>query len=286
MANDGLARIYFVSFAVQTLLQGILFCTSFLFVYLMLRRRHQTRMALDMVSLAGVILITVGVSAHWSLSFAQLFNAIFPAGDQDATAYLVDLRNPLFIAKTYLFDVAVGLADLLFEGDSIFGNSLGARLVATMALAISLNTYCTVMIAWRIWKAGRCVARYGGPSLSESFIIFIESAGLYLLFVVITLVIYLSGSPVLFLCVDCNTAFAGLAYMFINVRVALGIAHQGVPTEPSGMNFASRPLTQQATILDLELGDTEVVSRFMKLPFFFRAHAAPEEGTQTDERTF
>ena len=73
---------------------------------------------------------------------------------------------------------------------------------------------------------------------------------------VITLVIYLSGSLVLFLCVDCNTAFAGLAYMFINVRVALGIAHQGVPTEPSGMDFASGPLTQQETILDLELGDT------------------------------
>ncbi|KAL1657421.1 hypothetical protein GGF50DRAFT_122004 [Schizophyllum commune] len=63
MANDELARIYFVSFAVQTLLQGILFCTSFLFVYLMLRRRHQSRIALDMVSLAGVSLITVGVSA-------------------------------------------------------------------------------------------------------------------------------------------------------------------------------------------------------------------------------
>ena len=70
------------------------------------------------------------------------------------------------------------------------------------------------------------------------------------------MVVYLVGSPVIFSLVDLATVIAGLAYMFINVRVALGIAHQGVPTEPSGMNFASGPLTQQATILDLELGDT------------------------------
>ncbi|KAL1731740.1 hypothetical protein EV714DRAFT_271304 [Schizophyllum commune] len=92
--------------------------------------------------------------------------------------------------------------------------------------------------------------------MQQSFVIFIESAGFHLLFSVAAVVVYLVGSPVIFSLVDLATVIAGLAYMFINVRVALGIAHQGVPTEPSGMNFASGPLTQQATILDLELGDT------------------------------
>ncbi|KAL1752625.1 hypothetical protein FB107DRAFT_277479 [Schizophyllum commune] len=343
MANDDLLLIYFVSFVVQTALQGILFFTSSLFVYVTLCRRYRTPLVSNKFGLVGAALITGGATSYWGLSFAQLYRAIFHPGNQSPTVYLSDLRNPLFLTKIYLHFTFTAIADLLFvyrlyvvwqdrrcvvlppllavagyfsiatsaitwlaqaaDNKNIYDIAYSPRVIVSGILTIwrvasdrlflpaahhrySLNMYCTILISWRIWRAGRCAVRYGGPSLSQSFVIFIESAGFHLLFSVAAVVVYLVGSPVIFSLVDLATVIAGLAYMFINVRVALGIAHQGVPTEPSGMNFASGPLTQQETILDLELGDTEVVSHFKELPFFFRAHAAPEEGTQTDERTF
>ncbi|KAI5826151.1 hypothetical protein K523DRAFT_355414 [Schizophyllum commune Tattone D] len=275
MANDGLLLIYFVSFVIQTALQGILFCTSTLFVYVMLCRRSRSPLVLD-VGLVGAALISGGAISYWSVSFAQLYNAIFQPGNRSPSVYLSDLHNPLFLTKIYLLFTFAAIADLLFiyrlyvvwqdrrcvvlppllvvasafsiaisaitwlaqaaDNRNIYDIAYSPRVNVAGILTISLNMYCTILISWRIWKAGRCAVRYGGPSLSvcvriapdpsapndttmqQSFIIFIESAGLYLcgllpplflltyshsippmLFVVITLVIYLSGSPVLFL---------------------------------------------------------------------------------------
>ncbi|KAL1658352.1 hypothetical protein GGF50DRAFT_92690 [Schizophyllum commune] len=255
MADDDLLRMHFVSFSIQTLLQGIFFCTSVLFVYLTLRRRLHMHAALNKYGLVGVFLITAGVTA--------LYDATFLANAAEADAYLADLSNPLFITKTYLFDFSVAIADLLFvhftssgeidpslsflpfyysqdlslwDGESIFDMALKPRLVVIGILTIS--------------GSGK---RGDALRAARSFVVFIESAGIFLFFTVLSLAVYLAGSTVVFIIIDCNIFFAGLAYMFINVRVALGEAHDGVPTGPSGLKFAF-DLTQQATVLDLELG--------------------------------
>ncbi|KAL1677306.1 hypothetical protein EV122DRAFT_214560 [Schizophyllum commune] len=89
------------------------------------------------------------------------------------------------------------------------------------------------MIAWRIWQAGSCTKRFGGPRISESLVIFVESAGLYLTYDVVLLSLYIGRHPACMVVLDLGAEIAAMAYMLISVRVSLGIARAG-PFPQSG----------------------------------------------------
>ncbi|KAI5888213.1 uncharacterized protein SCHCODRAFT_01034572 [Schizophyllum commune H4-8] len=255
--------------------------------------RSRTPFVLD-VGLVGAALITGG--------------AISP-GNQSPTVYLSDLRNPLFLTKIYLLFIFTGVADLLFDNTNIYDVAYSPRVIVSAILNICLNMYCTSEDADQSGRLPLKLMSVPSPYLVEdlesgtqSFVIFIESAGFYLsvpqsflsvdaarltplrLFSVAVVVVYLAGSPVIFLLVDLATVIAGLAYMFINVRVALGVAHEGIPTEPSGLNFATGPLTQQSTVLDLELRDTATGTLFCFMNH--RQYEARRGHSHKRERTF
>ncbi|KAL1752629.1 hypothetical protein FB107DRAFT_177726, partial [Schizophyllum commune] len=99
------------------------------------------------------------------------------------------------------------------------------------------------MITWRIWHAGKISKHVGGASFSTSLVILVESAGAYLAYMIVLLVLYTARKPAFFIFIDCNVVFSALAYMLINVRVALGIAHQQAPTQSSALQWvaASQP---------------------------------------------
>ncbi|TRM69949.1 hypothetical protein BD626DRAFT_475844 [Schizophyllum amplum] len=294
MADDRLIRTCFVSFAVQTILQGLFLSLATLSVYFMLRRRS-VKTPMDTCVLAGVAIVIACVTTHWTLSFLRLFRTFFKNDIQDPGAYIADANELLYCVKTLLLYISVTISDLLLihrlyivwqdrsivvglpiflllatiaveggefahhfvdesVGGSLFDTQLSAWIITIFVLDIVLNAYCAAMISWRIWKAGCGVVRFDGPRLTESLIILIESAGIYLTYDIASLILYLLQDDVFLLVVDCTPAVAAITYMLINVRVSLGIARQGVPTRPSGLDWAvaSNPAAHHAVSLGVE----------------------------------
>lgn len=285
MVNDALLQIGFASVAAQSLLQGVFLSISLFSIYLMFQRRR-----VDKFVLAGVIILIINATAHWIISFTELYMAV---KSQDAPRYLSDLRDGQLTAKLTLIDMSLAVTDLLLiyrlyivwwdhpiivvppllllgggiagaassvgliqrtddtRMDTFFEEPSSPAIIAAFVLFIALNAYCTAMISWRIWAAGRCLGRVGGADLSRSFAIFIESAGLYLTYLIISLVIYLLHHPVYFLLTDCNVVFSAIAYVMMNVRVALGVTREGAPSRPSALEWAiaSSPTTPSSALL-------------------------------------
>ncbi|KAI5888218.1 uncharacterized protein SCHCODRAFT_02513557, partial [Schizophyllum commune H4-8] len=81
-------------------------------------------------------------------------------------------------------------------------------------------------------------------------IILVDSAGAYLAYMIVLLVLYTARQPTFFVFIDCNIFFAALAYMLIKVRVALGTADQQAPTQSSALRWAtaSQPANLRARL--------------------------------------
>ncbi|KAL1748845.1 hypothetical protein HDZ31DRAFT_4239, partial [Schizophyllum fasciatum] len=97
------------------------------------------------------------------------------------------------------------------------------------------------MIAWRIWKCAHCGLRLSSPWLSESLIIFTESAGALLAFALVSFIAYTLHQPVFVLFMDNTPVAAASGYVLINVRVSLGIAREGATSKASALEWAVAP---------------------------------------------
>lgn len=303
---DDLLRINFISFAVQTLLQGLFLAVSFLSVYLMLRRRARHASKNMYAVLTGMAVIIVSVTVFWSLSFAQLFGTFFPHNNVDSTYASSNLRITSYHIKGVLFNLSLALTDLLLiyrlyivwqdhvavtvpplillcgtivvaassadlikravtsPIDAMFYAPFAARAFAGFSLVLLINSYCTAMIAWRIWAVGR---RSANSNLSESFVIFIESAAFYVAYLIASLVAYAIRLPSYIVLMDCHAVVAGLAYTLINVRVALGVARDGSLTRVSVSEWAvaSHPVNDVTRhTVDLDVGGEGSQSAYVK----------------------
>ncbi|KAI5889457.1 uncharacterized protein SCHCODRAFT_02509949 [Schizophyllum commune H4-8] len=105
------------------------------------------------------------------------------------------------------------------------------------------------MISWRLWKSAKHSTRCDGPCLSESLVIFVESAALVLVYDAILMVFYAMHWPLFLPVMDCTAEISGIAYMLINVRVTLGVARQGTltPTDASRWAVATNPASTTLT---------------------------------------
>ncbi|KAL1731744.1 hypothetical protein EV714DRAFT_271308 [Schizophyllum commune] len=303
MVFDTRTRLYFISFAVQTLLLGIFLSATSVSLYLTFYGPSH-RAFRDKFVLAGISVLIISAISHWGISLAAMHTALFTQSAEHFDGrYSINLHNPYLEAQMYLNDVSLGVTDALFiyrlyvvwqdqpivvappllslvgaivtvailarsyhQAAGALSPDLASKATTAIVLAISMNAYCTVMITWRIWHAGKISKRVGGTSFSTSLVILVESAGAYLAYMIVLLVLYTARKPAFFIFIDCNVVFSALAYMLINVRVALGIAHQQAPTQSSALQWATASQPADAVVafpsdLDEGAGDSTVKER-------------------------
>ncbi|KAI4528557.1 hypothetical protein K525DRAFT_288978 [Schizophyllum commune Loenen D] len=307
MAEGKLMRIFFVSFAIQTLFLGLFLSSAFLSLYFMLQRRTPNR-PLDKWVFAGVCTLIAIVSAHWSIAFARLYRAFFSPDVYDANRYIADVYDPPYLAKTALLYTSIAVADMLLiyrlyivwkdrasviilpvllligasaaeiyesyihcdsehAADSTFEPPFSKWIFTIFALDMSLNAYCTLMISCRIWRSSQAGVRMGGPKLSDTLVIFIESSGASLACGGAALIAYALHEPVCLLFIDNVPVVAATAYVLISVRVSLGIAREGISARRSALEWAvAYPTSDSSTEQTAEQFDDKAVEDHVKVP--------------------
>lgn len=126
---------------------------------------------------------------------------------------------------------AAGVLVRLFKHDPMTLHTRGGHwIVSDYALSLSMNIYNTSMITWRILRQAKQTRRSGGPSISISLAIFIESAAIGIFHGFFFLGTYLAQHPSHGFAVDTAPAVYGLALAFINLRVAIGIPQKACAT--------------------------------------------------------
>ncbi|KAL1718897.1 hypothetical protein EV715DRAFT_200066 [Schizophyllum commune] len=132
------------------------------------------------------------------------------------------------------------------------------------------------MISWRLWKSAKHSSRCDGPCLSESLIIFVESAALILAYDAVLLVFYAIHWPLFLPVMDCTAEISAIAYMMINVRVTLGVARQGTmtPSDASRWAVATNPASTTLTRQTVSFAHEDTINP-LELPKMVRL--APTE---------
>ncbi|KAF9460910.1 hypothetical protein BDZ94DRAFT_1311111 [Collybia nuda] len=113
-------------------------------------------------------------------------------------------------------------------GMDVFNSDAGRWIISDIVFTLwdSTNVYCTVMIAFRIWRVNVASRKFGGGSLTSVSAMIVESAAIYAAWSVFFLAVYESHSTVQFFTVDTIGQISAIATLLINVRVGLGWAHK------------------------------------------------------------
>ncbi|KAL0579998.1 hypothetical protein V5O48_002001 [Marasmius crinis-equi] len=116
------------------------------------------------------------------------------------------------------------------EGVSIFAQRAEAWVICQGVFTVLTNTYCTGLIAWRIWtnnvrSASRNLRRTSGPmQLTAAAVILTESAILYSSWLIVFITTYSAKHRIESLIADCLPPIAGISFSLINVRAHLTTA--------------------------------------------------------------
>ncbi|KAJ6471763.1 hypothetical protein C8R47DRAFT_1146968 [Mycena vitilis] len=103
----------------------------------------------------------------------------------------------------------------------VFGNGW---IVADCTCTVLTNIYCTVLIAWRLWRVQSILKPAGGRTFTSLIAIIVESAALSALWAIFFVATYVVRSNLRFL-IDVTPPIVGSANMLIYVRVGLGWAY-------------------------------------------------------------
>ncbi|CCM01517.1 uncharacterized protein FIBRA_03573 [Fibroporia radiculosa] len=132
-------------------------------------------------------------------------------------------------------------------GQDVFISALGRWLTSDAVFTLCTNLYCTVMIAWRIWRINSTLKgmRTRSSHLMSVLAIIVESSALYTVWTVFFLATYESGSNLQFVSIETLAMIAGISFMLINVRVGLGWEQRGLSTA-TGSKFVARSISSRA----------------------------------------
>ncbi|KAF9000324.1 hypothetical protein BDQ17DRAFT_1360043 [Cyathus striatus] len=115
--------------------------------------------------------------------------------------------------------------DHLTTGENIFVSSTGHWVLTVFATSLATNGIVTVLIAYRIWTIHRQVKAVAQTSSIMRVVhIILESAGMYTLVLVLTLIGYLTKNNYQFTTLDATSPTIGIAFTLIIVRVGLGLS--------------------------------------------------------------
>ncbi|KAI0788176.1 hypothetical protein C8Q74DRAFT_661576 [Fomes fomentarius] len=118
----------------------------------------------------------------------------------------------------------------------VFNDKVGPWVTAICVMTVCTNVYSTV-IAWRIWKSNQVFRGAGVLNNSQrifnALTIFVESASLWTICVIIYLFWYLTGSPLEGIGSGCCPVMVGITFTSISVRVGLRRARGTKPITAS-----------------------------------------------------
>jgi len=118
--------------------------------------------------------------------------------------------------------------------------------IATCALTVGENFYCLGLITFFIWGTHRRVHRATSSNLQSVLRIFIESAGMWVLGILVTFIVYLFNEPAYFISLYLTNPVLGISFCMMTVRLQLrdnGTAvgsGSGKPTYLSNLRFTSK----------------------------------------------
>ncbi|KAJ7110735.1 hypothetical protein C8R43DRAFT_904272 [Mycena crocata] len=153
--------------------------------------------------------------------------------------------------------------------------------IADFGFTFLTNLYCTVFIAWRLWRVQNILKSSGGHSLLISVVaIIVESAALAATWAVFFITAYAVRSNLRFL-IDITPSIIGTTNTLIYVRVGLGWAHSPEPATtgrskpPAVIRFNSGKSESRDSFEDHSVGrgKTQVGLVWSVLPLQCRAVA-------------
>jgi len=92
---------------------------------------------------------------------------------------------------------------------------------ATLSLTLAQNLYCAGMISAHVWRSQRDVRSISTGNLRPVLRIFIESAGMWIFFVLVNLITYVSSSNIFYLFLYMANPILGISFCLMTVRLNL-----------------------------------------------------------------
>ncbi|KAF8138049.1 hypothetical protein K438DRAFT_1881014, partial [Mycena galopus ATCC 62051] len=145
--------------------------------------------------------------------------------------------------------VTIALAKLDTEGPAIWGNIVFKSLNLFLSLTLCTNIICTGLISFRILRIHRqlrWISSVSGPTYTMRVLsVIIESAAIYTLLLVGTLISNEASSYVNFVFFNCTPPTIGLVFSYIIIRVSRGTSYGENPATATvgTVHFRQGPLT-------------------------------------------
>jgi len=120
----------------------------------------------------------------------------------------------------------------LSQNESVFITSAGHWVLTVFATTLTTNIIVTVLIAYRIWSIHRPVKGIAQNSLMPVVQIILESAAIYTIVLILTLVGYLAKNNYQFITLDATSPAIGISFALIIVRVGMGLSSERTQAPP------------------------------------------------------
>ncbi|KAJ7264232.1 hypothetical protein C8J57DRAFT_1718686 [Mycena rebaudengoi] len=132
--------------------------------------------------------------------------------------------NKLVVVLPLLCIIGLTVAMIFVVVVTVHLSTIAEDIVITplTSLTIATNVYCTLFLAWKIWKITKMCRPTGGISLWNFLAIIVESAALYTSWILYYTITHQLNLTVQFIAIGPTPAIIGLANALIHVRVGLG----------------------------------------------------------------
>lgn len=93
--------------------------------------------------------------------------------------------------------------------------------LSTFVVTISENIYCLALVTFFIWRTHRGVHRATSSNLQSVLLIFIESAGMWVICILITFIVFLTNQTACYIPLYVTNAVLGIAFCMMTIRLQL-----------------------------------------------------------------
>ncbi|KAH9842683.1 uncharacterized protein C8Q71DRAFT_794063 [Rhodofomes roseus] len=156
-------------------------------------------------------------------------------------------------------------------GENAYHGEIGRWITSDCVMTFITNVYCTVCIAWRIWRSRIRSKSFGGGNLRGVLAIVIESALIHTCWNFFFLLEFQLQSVVQFTAIDVWSPICGITFMLINFRVALGWAQKAhYHSQSTGSGFTPRLPTTSAHSTSYPPRKHELASAVEGVPYSYK----------------
>jgi len=260
VAQPSLPLINLVMLTMATLFYGmyfIIFVTSMQLLFGKARESGKYLPLLKTVVFISGCALFLAITAHWITTTVSTFQGfIYFQGGQSANVYFSDNGR----ATETLGDIFLGLSVLIGDSMIIYrllvvwcyrkvviiipvlsmvgllisyiitvqttmhvkSIALDTGLIPSTVFTLVTNVYCTVFIAWEIWRITSKCQVVGGLNLRNFLAILVESAAIYTSWVIYFTTCHQLDSNLQYIALGALPAVVGITNGLIHVRVGLG----------------------------------------------------------------